>query len=56
MVRFGKERVATGLTLVGNSAVVALSGFDIPHFWLFLMLLASAGISASGAAANGRRL
>jgi len=40
MVRFGKERVAaTGLTLIATSAAVALSGLDIAHFWLSLILL-----------------
>ncbi|MDR9771158.1 MFS transporter [Rhizobium hidalgonense] len=40
MVRFGKERVAAvGLLLIGSSAAVALSGFDIAHFWLSLVLL-----------------
>lgn len=40
MVRFGKERVAAvGLLLIGSSAAVALSGFDIAHFWFALILL-----------------
>lgn len=40
MVRFGKERVAAvGLLLIGASAAVALSGVDIGHFWLALILL-----------------
>lgn len=40
MVRFGKERVAAvGLLLIGCSAAVALSGFDIAHFWGSLVLL-----------------
>ncbi|WP_349963227.1 MFS transporter [Rhizobium sp. ZPR3] len=40
MVRFGKERVAAvGLLLIGLSAAVALSGFDIAHFWVSLILL-----------------
>jgi MFS family permease len=40
MVRFGKERVAAvGLLLIGCSAAVALSGFDIAHFWVSLVLL-----------------
>ncbi|OWV76918.1 MFS transporter [Rhizobium sp. R339] len=40
MVRFGKERVAAvGLLLIGGSAAVALSGFDIAHFWISLVLL-----------------
>ncbi|EJZ19462.1 MFS transporter [Rhizobium sp. Pop5] len=40
MVHFGKERVAAvGLLLIGGSAAVALSGFDIAHFWISLVLL-----------------
>lgn len=40
MVRLGKERVAAvGLLLIGLSAAVALSGFDIAHFWVSLVLL-----------------
>ncbi|WP_206244070.1 MFS transporter [Novosphingobium terrae] len=40
MARFGKEKVAaTGLLLIGASAVVALSGLDIAHFWGALVLL-----------------
>lgn len=40
MVRFGKERVAAvGLFLIGCSAAVALSGVDITHFWISLVLL-----------------
>ena len=40
MVRFGKERVAAvGLALIAASAIVALNGTDIPHFWLALVLL-----------------
>ncbi|MCZ4432054.1 MFS transporter [Agrobacterium sp. SOY23] len=40
MVRFGKERIAAvGLLLIGSSAAVALSGFDIAHFWVSLILL-----------------
>lgn len=40
MVRFGKERIAAvGLLLIGSSAAVALSGFDIAHFWVSLVLL-----------------
>jgi len=35
-----QERVAAvGLLLIGSSAAVALSGFDIAHFWLSLVLL-----------------
>ncbi|MBN8954219.1 MULTISPECIES: MFS transporter [unclassified Rhizobium] len=40
MVRFGKERVAAvGLLLIASAAAVALSGFDIGHFWVALVLL-----------------
>lgn len=40
MVRFGKRRVAAvGLLLIGASAAVALTGADIGHFWLALILL-----------------
>lgn len=40
MARFGKERVAAiGLVLIGVSAVVALGGLDIAHFWGSLILL-----------------
>lgn len=40
MVRFGKERfAAVGLALIAASAVVALNGIDIFHFWLALVLL-----------------
>ncbi len=40
MIRFGKERVAaTGLLLIGCSAAVALSGVDLKHFWISLILL-----------------
>lgn len=40
MARFGKERVAAvGLVLIGISAVVALGGLDIVHFWGSLILL-----------------
>jgi len=40
MVRFGKERIAAlGMLLIGASAAVALSGIDIGHFWLALILL-----------------
>ncbi len=40
MARFGKERVtAVGLVLIAFSAMVALSGADIAHFWLCLILL-----------------
>lgn len=40
MARFGKERVAAvGLFLIGFSAIVALGGFDLGHFWISLVLL-----------------
>ncbi|MET3523814.1 MFS family permease [Mesorhizobium abyssinicae] len=40
MARFGKEHVAAvGLLLIGGSALVALSGLDIVHFWGALILL-----------------
>ncbi|MHA6692504.1 MFS transporter [Devosia sp. A449] len=40
MVRFGKERVAAaGLLIMGTSALVALSGLDLAHFWISLFLL-----------------
>lgn len=40
MVRFGKERVAAvGLVLIAASAAVALSGINITHFWVALVLL-----------------
>jgi MFS family permease len=40
MVRFGKERVAAvGLALIAASAVVALKGVDVAHFWVALILL-----------------
>lgn len=40
MARFGKERVtATGLLIIGLSALVALSGLDLGHFWISLTLL-----------------
>ncbi|AYG77064.1 MFS transporter (plasmid) [Rhizobium sp. CCGE532] len=40
MARFGKERVAAvGLLLIGGSALIALSGVDIAHFWGSLILL-----------------
>ncbi|MDQ0561125.1 MFS family permease [Rhizobium mesoamericanum] len=40
MARFGKERMAaTGLLLIGGSALIALSGLDIAHFWGSLILL-----------------
>jgi hypothetical protein len=40
IARFGKEPViATGLTLLAGCAVVALSGIEIAHFWVALVLL-----------------
>lgn len=40
MARFGKERVAAvGLLLIGVSALIALGGLDIAHFWGSLILL-----------------
>lgn len=40
IVRFGKERVAAvGLVLIAGSAAVALSGLEIAHFWIALILL-----------------
>ncbi|GHC71590.1 MFS transporter [Limoniibacter endophyticus] len=40
MVRFGKERItAIGLAIIGCSAMVALAGVDIGHFWISLILL-----------------
>ncbi|MBK5567894.1 MFS transporter [Ensifer sp. SSB1] len=40
MARFGKERVAAvGLLMIGASALVALGGLDIAHFWGSLILL-----------------
>jgi len=40
MARFGKPRVAAaGLVLIATSAAVALSGEDIGHFWIALVLL-----------------
>jgi MFS family permease len=40
MVRFGKERVtAIGLLLIAVSGAVALSGLDLLHFWVSLVLL-----------------
>ncbi len=31
--------MAAGLTLTGSSAIVGLSGIDVTHFWLSLILL-----------------
>lgn len=40
ITRFGKERVtAIGLFIIGLSAIVALSGLDLTHFWISLILL-----------------
>lgn len=40
IARFGAERiVATGLVLLIACAIVALSGTDVAHFWLALILL-----------------
>lgn len=40
MTRFGKERVtAVGLFIIALSAIVALSGLDLSHFWISLILL-----------------
>jgi hypothetical protein len=40
MARFGKERItAIGLAIIGVSALVALAGLDVGHFWVSLTLL-----------------
>lgn len=40
IARFGKERVtAVGLALIAVSAIIALSGLAVMHFWLSLMVL-----------------
>ena len=40
MARFGKERVtAVGMVIIALSAMVALSGIDVGHFWISLTLL-----------------
>ncbi|MCK4206198.1 MFS transporter [Brucella pituitosa] len=40
ITRFGKERVtAVGLLIIALSAIVALSGLDLTHFWISLILL-----------------
>ncbi|MEJ5082570.1 MULTISPECIES: MFS transporter [unclassified Ochrobactrum] len=40
ITRFGKERVtAIGLFIIALSAIVALSGLDLTHFWISLILL-----------------
>lgn len=40
IARFGKERItALGLVIIGLSGAVALSGLDIPHFYVSLILL-----------------
>jgi MFS family permease len=40
ITRFGKERVtAAGLLLIALSGAVALSGLDLAHFWISLVIL-----------------
>ncbi len=40
ITRFGKERItAIGLLIIALSAIVALSGLDLTHFWISLILL-----------------
>lgn len=40
MARFGKERVtAIGMAIIAVSAIIALSGVDVGHFWISLTLL-----------------
>ena len=40
ITRFGKERItAVGLLIIALSAIVALSGLDLTHFWISLILL-----------------
>lgn len=40
ITRFGKERItAVGLLIIALSAIVALSGRDLTHFWISLILL-----------------
>ena len=40
IARFGAERViAAGLVLLAGCATVALSGIDVAHFWLAIILL-----------------
>jgi len=40
ITRFGKERIAAiGLVLIAGSGAVALSGLDLGHFWISLILL-----------------
>ncbi|MGF1620599.1 MAG: MFS transporter [Rhodomicrobiaceae bacterium] len=40
ITRFGKERIAAlGLCLIASSAVIALSGLAVWHFWVSLILL-----------------
>ncbi len=34
ITRFGKEKItALGLVLIAFSAIIALGGFDVGHFW-----------------------
>jgi predicted MFS family arabinose efflux permease len=40
MARFGKERVtAVGMAIIAVSAMIALSGLEVGHFWISLTLL-----------------
>jgi MFS family permease len=40
MARFGKERVtAVGMAIIAVSAIIALSGIEVGHFWISLTLL-----------------
>lgn len=40
ITRFGKEHItALGLLIIALSAIVALSGLDLTHFWISLILL-----------------
>jgi MFS family permease len=40
ITRFGAPRVVTaGMTLIGAAAIVGLTGIDVAHFWLTLVLL-----------------
>ena len=40
ITRFGAERVvATGLALIGAAVIVGLTGVDVAHFWLSLIVL-----------------
>ncbi len=48
--RHGKDKVtAAGLLLIAAAAIMGLSGLTLAHFWIALVLLGSAGISASSA-------